>query len=106
MRETVYVPEADMLLNEIRVQGEGAAGNLAYDIEGRKWVGLDLPFEGKEQYLSTREYWATTGSRSLHYDPDFKVSVFLYGWDQVAVLRLDKAGLKTFEVKLQEPQKK
>ncbi|HOX06948.1 MAG TPA: sigma-70 family RNA polymerase sigma factor [Planctomycetota bacterium] len=105
MRETVYVPEIDMLLNEIRVQGDGAAGNLAYDIEGQKWVGLNLPYEGKEQYISTREYWATTGSRSLHYDPLFKVAVFYYRDQEVGVARLDKPGLKTFEVKLQEPKK-
>jgi hypothetical protein len=106
MRETVYVPEIDMLLNEVRVAGEGAAGNLAFDIEAKKWVGLDLPYEGKEQYLSGRDYWATTGSRSLHYDPLFKVAVFYYYPEEVGVLRLDKAGLKTFAVPLQEPKRK
>ncbi len=106
MRETVYVPEIDMLLNEVRVQGEGGAGNLAFDIEGGKWLGLDLPYDGKDQYLSSREYWATTGSRSLHYDPALKVAIFLYGAEEVGVLRAEKPGLKTFEVKLQEPKKK
>jgi len=35
-----------------------------------------------------------------------KLAVFLYGSEEVAVLRTDKASLKTFEVGLQEPAKK
>ncbi len=105
MRETVYVPEIDMLLNMMRWKNGKMAGNLAFDIEAGKWVGLDLPFEGKNQYISSRQYWAVTDSRSLHYDPTYKVALFFYTWKEVGALRLEKTGLKTFEVKPPEPKK-
>ena len=105
MRETVCVPEADMLLNIKRTKGPGGeVGNLAYDIEARKWVGLELPFSNNQPYLPG-DYWATTGSRSLHYDPELKAVVFYYFPEEIWALRLDRAGLKTFEVKLVEPKK-
>ena len=107
MRETVYVPEVDMLVSDMRVQGEGAAGNLAYDIENQKWVGLDLSFSDKDQRLPQKDngYWPFIGSRSLHYDPVLKLLIFFYTDTEIALARLDKASLKTFEVKLQEPKK-
>jgi hypothetical protein len=106
MRETVYVPEIDMLVNMMRAKGTAEqVGNLAYDIEGQKWVGLEMPFSNGQPYLP-KEYFATTGSRSIHYDPAYKVAVFYYDANEVWIARFDKATLRTFEAKLQEPKKK
>ncbi len=102
MRETVYAPEIDMLLAMTRVQVGDKVGNLAYDIEKEQWTGLVLPFEGKDQILSNVRYWNTTGSRSLHYDPKLGVAIFLFEWNRIGVLKLERTSLKTFDVKLRE----
>jgi RNA polymerase sigma factor (sigma-70 family) len=107
MRETVYLPELDMLLNMFRVKTDaGQVGNLAYDIENQKWIGLDLPAsDGQPRFGTGVGYWCFGGGRSLHYDPGLKRAVFFFGNNEVLVLRPDKAGLKTFEVPLQVPKK-
>lgn len=106
MRETVYLPEVDMLLNMMRVQGDdGRVGNCAYDIANDKWVGLELPFADGQPYLP-RSYFATAGSRSLHYDPTLKLAIFFYGSDEIWFAKIDKAGLKTIPVKPAEPPAK
>jgi hypothetical protein len=107
MRETVYLPELDMLLNMFRVKTDnGQVGNLAYDIENKKWIGLDLPMsDGQPRAGTGVGYWCFGGGRSLHYDPGLKLAVFFFSNTEVLVLKPDKAGLKTFEVKLQEPKK-
>lgn len=107
MREAVHVPEIDMLLTMTRTKGEsGAVGNLAFDIEGKKWVGIELPCsDGQARIPAENNYWHTTGSRSIHYDPAFKLAIFYFTAAEVFVARLDKEALKTFAVKLQEPKK-
>ena len=106
MRETVYVPEIDMLLTMTRIKGEdGAVGNLAYDIEGKKWVGIELPCSDGQPRVADSTGWHMSGSRSIHYDPTLRLAIFYFKAAEVFVARLDKAGLKTFAVKLQEMKK-
>ena len=103
MRETAYVPELDMLLNVGRVEGpDGQAGNLAFDIEHKKWVGLALPMSDSKPHLYDNGYWPV--SLVLRYDPTLKVAVFLLSTQEIFVARFDTAGLRTFEAPLQEPK--
>jgi len=99
MRETAYIPELDMLLNVGRVQGpDGQVGNLAYDIENSKWVGLELPMSDNKPHLYDNGYWPV--SLVLHYDTTLKVAVFLLTTQEVFVTTFDKASAKAFEVTL------
>lgn len=105
MRETVYVPEIDMLLNIHRASaGKDVHGNAAYDIENKKWVGVELPFSDKDQRVRAGDYWYFTGSRSLHYDPELKLAILYYTEQEIAVARLDRATIKTFEMGLWKPK--
>ncbi|MCW8130815.1 MAG: hypothetical protein KIS92_10730, partial [Planctomycetota bacterium] len=106
MRETVYVPELDMLLNAGRTTSpDGAWGNLAYDIEKKKWVAVVLPCSDGKPRLNDKPY--SQIDLGLAYDPGLKVAVFYYpGAQEVLAARLSPDGLKTFEPKIQEPKKK
>jgi hypothetical protein len=106
MRETAYLPEIDMLLSAGRALGpNGEIGNLAYDIEQKKWIGIELPCSDGKPRLNDKPY--SSISLALHYDPTLKLAILLGNSQQeVMVARIDKATLKTFEVKLQEPKKK
>lgn len=107
MQQTVYLPELDMLLNMFRVKTEtGQIGNLAYDIENQRWIGIDLPIsDGNPRFGTGVGYWNVTGGRSLHYDPGLERAVFFYSNSEVMVLRAERANLKTFEVPLQPAKK-
>ncbi|OOG22022.1 hypothetical protein B1C78_15535 [Thioalkalivibrio denitrificans] len=98
MRETVHVPEIDMLVNIVRVRNGDEVGNLAYDIRNRRWVGLALPFDGEEQYITEGRYWGTRHTRTLHYDQELGVLIFHFTSDEIGVARLDPDSLETFEL--------
>jgi hypothetical protein len=103
MRETVYIPEMDMLINMIRVQSsDDKIGNYAYDIANDKWIGLELPFGDGNSYLP-KSYFSTSGSRSIHYDPVMKIAIFLYEADAIWFLKIDKSKLNTFPVEPAKP---
>jgi hypothetical protein len=97
MRETVHVPKIDMLVNIVRVRNGDQVGNLAYDIRNRRWVGLALPFDGEEQYITEGRYWATRHTRTLHYDQKLGVLIFHFTSDEIAIARLDPDSLEIFE---------
>jgi hypothetical protein len=103
MRETVYVPEIDMLLNVGRVATPGGAtGNLAYDIAANRWVGLALPRVGGPDRANASMY-----SESLHYDPVLKVAIWLHGNGQEVLLaHLTREGLKTVEARAGSTERK
>ncbi len=104
MRETVYVPEIDMLLNAGRVHGPaGQVGNLAYDIEKNKWIGIEMPCVDEKERLNDKPY--SSISLSLHYDAELKLAVFLHNMQEVLVARFDQGALKTFEVTMDERKK-
>jgi hypothetical protein len=106
MRETAYIPELDMILSAGRAQGSnGEIGNLAYDIELKKWVGIDLPCSDGKPRLNDKPY--TSISLALHFDPALNLAILLGNSQQeVLVARIQKATLKTFEVKAQETKKR
>jgi len=104
MRETAYIPECDMLLNAGRVNGpDGQTGNLAYDIENKRWIGLRFPCGDGQPRINDKPY--SEISLSLHYDPKLRIAVFHSNTQEILVSRIDKAALKTFEVKMQAPKK-
>ncbi|MBY0522018.1 MAG: hypothetical protein K2R98_01380 [Gemmataceae bacterium] len=105
MRETAYLPELDMILSAGRTKGpNGELGNLAYDIDKKKWVGIEMPCSDGKPRLNDKPY--SSISLALHYDAKLKLLILLGNSQQeVMVARIDKAAVKTFEVKLQEPKK-
>ncbi|HOX08920.1 MAG TPA: kelch repeat-containing protein, partial [Planctomycetota bacterium] len=94
MRSPAYIPELDMVLSSGRQNGpNGEVGNLAYDIEGKKWVGLVLPCsDGKPRIEKDFPH-----NSSVAYDPKLKLALFYSGEQWILAARLEKAGLKTFE---------
>ncbi len=98
MRETVYVPALDMLVNVGRIAGAGGKrGNAAYDIEANKWVCLNLPFsDGKERASP----YHTLG---LHYDTALDLLLYNVAHVQVVVGRIDKDKLEIFELPAPPP---
>jgi len=105
MRATVYIPELDMVLSAGRQTGsDGSAGNLAYDIEGKKWVGLVLPCSDNQPRVNDKPY--TDISLSLRYDPQLKLAILHSNQQEILAARLEKGSLKVFAPKLQEPKKK
>jgi hypothetical protein len=105
MRETVYIPEIDMLLNLGRVKGiSGEIGNLAYDIENKKWVGIQMECSDNKPRLYDNQYWPF--AMGLHYDAELKIAIFEFSTQEILVARMNKKSLKTFEVKWQEANKK
>jgi hypothetical protein len=93
-----YIPELDMLLSMTRKKApNGTPVNLAFDIEKKKWVGLDLKFADGKPNLPTH-YWYY--SRAIAYDPELTIALFYdQRWNSVWVLQLKKEGLKTIEIK-------
>ena len=106
MRETAYIPELDMILSAGRVKSaDGELGNLAYDIENNRWLGVVLPCSDGQPRLNDKPY--SQISLTLHYDPKLKFAVYLANnQDDVFVARFDKAKAKTFAVKMLEPKGK
>jgi hypothetical protein len=101
MRETVYVPELDMLLNVARNraagggEGEGEGeGNLAFDIEAGKWVLLQLPYAQGTAHGRNRSHHVSHG---LLFDPEYRVAIHHRNNWQVLVVRLEKKGLKVLD---------
>jgi hypothetical protein len=98
-REMVHVPEFDMLLGINRIKAnDGTPVNLAFDVEKKKWVGLDLKCsDGKPNLVPKGAY----GS-SLAYDPELK-RLFWFSAHKnnlcTRVLRPKMEGLKKMEVK-------
>jgi hypothetical protein len=106
MRETVYVPELDVLLNAGRIDGpHGAIGNLAYDIAKKKWTVLVMPCSDGKPRVNDKPY--SQIDLGLAYDPGLKVAVFYYQRAQeILVARLTTAGLKKFEPRIQQNKRK
>jgi hypothetical protein len=105
MRATAYIPELDMVLSAGRQTGpDGTVGNLAYDIENKKWIGLQFPCSDNQLRLSDKPY--SDISLSLQYDPQLKLVLFHSNQQEILAARIDKSRIKTFEVKFQEPRKK
>jgi len=105
MREVAYIPELDMVLSAGRATGpNGEIGNLAYDIDKQKWVGVQMPCSDGKPRLNDKPY--SSISLALHYDPALKLAVLLGNNQQeVMVARFDKAKVKTFDVKMQAKKK-
>ena len=85
-----------MLLSAGRVLGpDGQPGNLAFDIDAGRWVGLDIPCGDGQPRTTDKPY--SSISLALHYDPTLKLAILLGNSQQeVLVMRLERAGLKTF----------
>ena len=104
VRETVYVPELDMVLCVSRNRGDGGAGNLAYDISAGKWVLIGTgPANAK---LNVSKSWQSHVSDGLHYDPAYKVVIHHRNTHSVLVMRPEKKSLKIFEAPRYKPKKK
>jgi hypothetical protein len=104
MRETVYVPELDMLLNVARSRAAGGGeGNLAFDIEAGKWVLLQLPYAKGTTHGRNRSHHVSDG---LLFDPEYKVAIHHRNNWQVLVVRPEKKGLKILEAPVAKPKKK
>ena len=104
MRETAYIPEIDMLLCAGRVNGpDGQTGNLAYDIENKRWIGLRFPCGDGQPRINDKPY--SDISLSLAYDPKLKIAVFHSNSQEILVSRIDKSTLETFGVKMQAPRR-
>jgi len=94
-RETVYVPELDMLLNVARNRAAGGGeGNLAFDIKAGKWVLLQLPYAKGSSHGRKRSHHVSDG---LLFDPEYKVAIHHRNNWQVLVVRLEKKDLKVFD---------
>jgi len=105
LRGAAYLPELDLVLSAGRQAGEGGAGgNLAYDIEGKKWIGLGLPCSDGQPRVNDQPY--SDINLSVAYDPGLKLAVFHSNQQEILAARFDKAGLKTFEARLEEPKRK
>jgi len=104
MRETAYIPEIDMILCAVRVKGLGGEiGNLAYDIGNKKWIGLEIPcVDGKPR---TNEKAYSSISLSMHYDPKLNLAIAQTNGHENLVARIEKTGLKSFEIPLQTKKK-
>ncbi len=89
-RETVYIPEADMVLVGARVtDADGAQLWMAYDCAKNAWVGLPLAGEdpiGKKG--------AFNNSMGLMYDPNRKMVWAVGQHSQVYALKLDVSKAK------------
>jgi len=103
IREVVYVPELDMLLSMNRKEAPGGKlVNLAFDIEKKKWLGLELEFSDGKPHKPDH-YWYY--SRALAYDPKLKLALFFDTTRDIWALRLEEAGLKRIELKQDLPGK-
>ncbi len=106
MRETVYVPGLDMLVGVGRAKSpDGAAGNLAFDIEAGKWVVLAFDYGDGKEHLTTGSSGQHV-SDGLHYDPLYKVLLLNRNNRQVLVARPEKKGLKILEAPVAKPKGK
>lgn len=104
MRGTAYIPELDMLLNVGRVAGpDGKIGNLAYDIQNKKWVGIQFPCSDGLPRTNEKPY--SEINLSIYYDPKLKMAIFHSNQMEILVSRIDKASLKIFEAKIVPPKK-
>lgn len=105
MRGAVYLPELDMILTAGRQKNaEGAIGNLAYDLEKKKWVGLELPCSDQQPRVNDQAY--SDINLAVAYDPEFKVVILHTNQQEILVGCIDKASIKMFEPKFQVPVKK
>jgi hypothetical protein len=105
MRGAAYIPELDMVLSAGRQTGAGGeVGNLAYDIQNKKWVGLVLPCGDGQPRVNDKDY--SDINLSVAYDPGLKLAVFHSNQMEILAARIDLSGLKTFEVRMQVPKKK
>jgi hypothetical protein len=105
MRGAAYIPELDMVLSAGRQTGAGGeVGNLAYDIENKQWVGIVLPCGDGQPRVNDKDY--SDINLSVAYDPGLKLAVFHSNQMEILAARMDRAALKTFEVRMQAPKKK
>jgi len=95
MRGCAYIPELDMVLSAGRQTSGGSTGNLAYDIEGKKWVGLALPCSDGQPRVNDKPY--SDINLVVAYDPGMKLALFHSNSQEILAARLEKASLKTFE---------
>jgi hypothetical protein len=95
MRGSAYIPELDMVLSAGRQTSGGSTGNLAYDIEGKKWVGLALPCSDGTPRVNDKPY--SDINLVVAYDPGMKLALFHSNAQEILAARLEKASLKTFE---------
>ncbi|MDB5310189.1 MAG: hypothetical protein JWO38_4391 [Gemmataceae bacterium] len=90
-RETVYLPEADLVLIGGRVTGEAGGWRwLAYDCQANAWVGLGL---GGDDPIG--KAGAFNNSMGLMYDPARRLVWAVGQYSQLHVLRLDPKTVKT-----------
>ena len=69
-----------------------------------KWVGVEAPCSDGQPRTNEKDY--SSISLALHYDAGLKLLVMLWNSQQeVLAMRVERAGLKTFDVKLKEKKK-
>lgn len=92
-RETVYLPDADLVLIGARVKGEAGGWRwLAYDCAANAWVSLDLP--GDDPVGTPPRAGAFNNSMGLMYDPARKLVWAVGQHSHVHALRFDPKALK------------
>jgi hypothetical protein len=85
-----------MVLSVARDQAAaGGAGNLAFDISGKKWVLLGISHADGKAHVSRRG--TSHVSDGLLYDPLYKVVLHHNNSRWVKVARPEKKGLKILE---------
>jgi hypothetical protein len=93
-RETVYVPDADLVLIGGRVKADGGWRWLAYDCGRNAWVGIELSGEDP-----VGRFGAFNNSMGLMYDPARKLIWAVGQNSQVHALRLDMKSAKIENLK-------
>src|SRR5262249_20335183 len=91
-RETVYLPDEDMVLLAARTQSTDRWLWLAYDCTANAWKGLDLAGDdpiGKG--TSSRAFHNSVG---MMYDPNRKLVWFVGQNSEVYTLRLDLSSVE------------
>ncbi len=104
MRDTVYIPELDVLLNAGRTRGAGGeTGNLAYDIENARWIGIAMPFGDGQERINDKPY--SSINLSVAYDPALKIALFHSNAQEIFASRMDKNAAKIFEAPMKKSEK-
>ena len=80
-REVSYASSIDLLVSEFRRPAEnGTVCNEAFDPEAGTWVLLEFAYADGTSCSSTVKRWNPySGSRSMHYDPEYNLLVYLGG---------------------------
>ena len=95
-RETVYLPDQDLVLLAARTRINDRSLWLAYDCAGNAWKTLELP--GDDPIGKGTSGGAFHNSVGMMYDPTRKLVWFVGQNSQVTTLKLDLASAVTMEL--------